>query len=750
MRTTIERFVLLPLFVILNAFFLQAQDSEDKLRELSLEELLNVPVVTATKQEQSSLDAPATVYVFTEQQIRNRGYNSIEDLLEDVPEVEIQRESNHETWNNVTMRGVSGNEKFILLVDGIRVSAPTGDHHLVGTNYPLANAKRVEVILGPASALYGVDAFSGIIQIITKTGAEIQKQKVAGSYGRFKTTDDSFVLGSKFHDVVGVSLTGQLYHSAGPFFPSFYPTEYAWYTDQYSKNGQVRVSPFAPPNVVLTVPIRPWETPTDSHFVHARLNAGDFEFGYLRNFESHSTSVSVRPEFTIYSADAKWQTTLDSVYAKYTLTSSDRKWNLQSTLSRGTQTIGTESKFLNTYSSYQDAFKYGYGKDLKIEEQFSWFFKPGNTLTAGFTFDDQDALPKSSDLPFAFDPHRAADSQGLYYLGTNIKDVHGNDLTIYQDFFYVQYQNVGSYLQYQGRLLPKLELTLGTRYDNNTRYGDSVNPRVGLVYTPVSKMKVKFLYGTSFLAPSPFKAYGHYGSLVPVADDRGDIVGLQSFFLRLPNPDLKPERLRAFEGDASYYLNEHVALYLSIYFNRIKDLIVEQDTANQYFKGIPVADVQTLVNKGIAHANGGSLRVDSLWKTGPVMLNFYGSYSYSDGDVQDDVLPFSARNTVKAGMDLTYRKLSISPRLVHRSKTYLPRKDASGNPISNKPFTLVNLFIRYSNLVRTPAVGNSIYLKINNLTDRRYYNVRPEGGDSELLATPQDPIRFETGFTLEF
>ncbi len=117
--------------------------------------------------EQTVLDAPATVYVFSEAQIRNRGYNNIQDLLEDVPEVEIQRKSMVEFKDNIGFRGITGNEKFIIFQDGVRITAATGDPHTIHTNYPLNNVKSVEVLVGPASAVYGVDAFSGLINIIT-------------------------------------------------------------------------------------------------------------------------------------------------------------------------------------------------------------------------------------------------------------------------------------------------------------------------------------------------------------------------------------------------------------------------------------------------------------------------------------------------------------------------------------------------------------------------------------------------------
>ena len=127
-----------------------------ELFDVSLEELLSVGIVSASKKKQSVTDAPATGYVFTEQNIKVRGYDNLLELLEDVPEVDIQRNSDREFKNLVTIRGISGNEKFLVLIDGIRITPATGDNYTFGTQFSLVSAKRVEVIIGPASALYGV------------------------------------------------------------------------------------------------------------------------------------------------------------------------------------------------------------------------------------------------------------------------------------------------------------------------------------------------------------------------------------------------------------------------------------------------------------------------------------------------------------------------------------------------------------------------------------------------------------------
>src|ERR1043166_5082390 len=131
--------------------------------ELTLDELQNVTIVTASKNAIQAGQAPATAYVITEDQIRIRGYRSLLDVLLDAPDIKVDDKVYSLNRDIITMRGVDGQEKFIIMLDGIRISSPTNESMEIMENYPVNLARQVEIIYGPASALYGADAFSGII-----------------------------------------------------------------------------------------------------------------------------------------------------------------------------------------------------------------------------------------------------------------------------------------------------------------------------------------------------------------------------------------------------------------------------------------------------------------------------------------------------------------------------------------------------------------------------------------------------------
>jgi len=732
-----------------NAFAEPTEKKSNVLEDKSLEDIMDVEVVTASKKAQKSSLAPATIHVITETQIQNRGYRNLSQLLEDIPEIEIQKKSVTETSNIISFRGIAGNEKFLILMDGFRVNSADGTPHAVSENYSLNNAKKVEVIIGPSSALYGVDAFGGIINIITKDGKDVDGAKITGSFGQFTTTDNSFVFGKKLSDNLSFVISGNGYYSGEPNFSEIYPKEYQWYNDRYKKTGEMLLSPFSK-DVVKTDKIKQYETLSNAYSINTKINFDNFEIGFFRNQDSHNSSVGLKPEYNIYQSDAVYRTNVDSIYGRHTFLSSDKKWGLQTSLSRNSFELGPESKFVNTFTGYKEGYKYASSTVIKIEEQGNYDFSDTISLIGGATYEDFNSLPKTGDLATPFKTELGTSTQGQYYIGTNIKDKNGKDLTVIQDFYNLRYSNIGSYLQLQMKPLSTLGLTLGTRYDYNTRYGHTINPRLGLVYNPVKPLTFKLLYGESFLGPSPYKAYQHYGSFIPQTDkDSGDVTGLTGPFWHLPNPDLQPEKLRSIEGSAALYLTENLFVSLNGYYNNISNLIVVEVKPNQTFKGLPVSAAERPINKGTSNTYGGTLKTDALFKVADAVINPFVSYSLSNGDIAGGTLPFSAQHTVKSGIEFSYKNFALTPRLIFRSMSYHPNlKDDKGASLGNEPYTLVNLYAKYSNLFNSDKYKASLFLDASNLLNAKYYNV-PLAGSEGFSGSPQDPLRILGGLSIE-
>ena len=292
----------------------QVDTSKISFLEMSLEELMDLEVVSASKIPVKSSDAPATLHLITDNQIKTRGYSNLEEVLEDIPGIEIQKKASVEYSNYFTLRGIDGSEKFIIMMDGMRINSPTGTPLAIVYNYPVINAQQIEIMLGPASALYGVDAFTGVINIITKNGATEKGLKINSSYGSFNTTNNSFMAGAGNEDI-SFLITGNFYFSDEPYYPDIYTDEFSWYNQQYKTNGDLLVSPWD--NTIVPGPVEAYETPTTSYAIHGKLTLKNFEVGYFRNFESHSSSISTSPEYSVYSKETLFKFLVESFTGFY-------------------------------------------------------------------------------------------------------------------------------------------------------------------------------------------------------------------------------------------------------------------------------------------------------------------------------------------------------------------------------------------------------------------------------------------------
>jgi len=130
-------------------------------------------VVTASREAQSPLDAPNSTSIITEQDIRLSGITKIPELLRRLAGVDIMETTGSQT--EVSLRGFNQrlSNKVLVLVDGRSVYVDLIGATLWATlSIAVEDIERIEVVRGPGSALYGADAFNGVINIITKKPGE--------------------------------------------------------------------------------------------------------------------------------------------------------------------------------------------------------------------------------------------------------------------------------------------------------------------------------------------------------------------------------------------------------------------------------------------------------------------------------------------------------------------------------------------------------------------------------------------------
>ncbi len=170
----------------------QAQSPESAEEPYPKRELLffeEVPIViSATKREQPITEAPSSISVITAKDIERSGATSIADLLRRVPGLDVFRTNASDA--SISARGFNepSNNDLLLLIDG-RSAYVDFFGIVVWDNLPivLEEIERIEIIRGPGSALYGANAFSGVINIITKTPEQAEGTTLSATVGEFDT-----------------------------------------------------------------------------------------------------------------------------------------------------------------------------------------------------------------------------------------------------------------------------------------------------------------------------------------------------------------------------------------------------------------------------------------------------------------------------------------------------------------------------------------------------------------------------------
>jgi len=162
------------------------KQSPRDLADRSLEDLMNIEVTTVSKRKQRLGQAPAAIYVITQEDIRRSGMTHIPDLLRMVPGLQVAQLQGGQ-WA-VSSRGfnddISYSNKLLVLVDGRSVYSPIDSGVFWDEQDAfLENIERIEVVRGPGAALWGSGAVNGVINIITRTAGETQGSMVKTGIG---------------------------------------------------------------------------------------------------------------------------------------------------------------------------------------------------------------------------------------------------------------------------------------------------------------------------------------------------------------------------------------------------------------------------------------------------------------------------------------------------------------------------------------------------------------------------------------
>jgi outer membrane receptor for ferrienterochelin and colicins len=176
---------ILSIFFLVQSSFLFAQSSAtDNLSELSIEELMSVQVISSTQQSVRFAEAPSSTFVVTGDQLRKWGIRRISELVERLVPGAMSAEDVDDII--LSFRGITtdNNIRVLLLINGHEYNSQWNNGPSSEVELGLLDdIKKVEVLIGPHTAVYGSAAFLGVINIITKTGNDFPGLQVTANYG---------------------------------------------------------------------------------------------------------------------------------------------------------------------------------------------------------------------------------------------------------------------------------------------------------------------------------------------------------------------------------------------------------------------------------------------------------------------------------------------------------------------------------------------------------------------------------------
>lgn len=531
------------------------QETLQELADLPLEELLErevETVTTASRYRQLIGKAPAAVAVITAEDIKRHGWRTLADCLMGVRDFYVSYDRN---YHYLGSRGFSRpgdyNTRYLLLVDGHRLNDAVYDQAAIGTDFPLDVdlIGRIEIVRGPVSVLYGSNALLGVINVITRELTDMGTVEISGEAASHETYKGRLSIGLPAgSEGNGVMVSGTRYRSGGKgelFFPEFDRTQ--------ENNGIVRGND---------------SDENGQFFFKAAAGPLLISGGLARREKDIPT--------------APWDTTFG---APGTKTADERGWlNLFYT-----GEISSDHRFLTRlwYNHYRYEGDYVYvgkiNRDLSIGD--SWGAEVQMAGTIG-------------------DDHRwtvGAEYNG--YLRQDQKNWDDSPHQVKLDDQRHTYQ-WAVYLAGEIKPLENLFLNVGARFDRWGTFGNSFNPRLGLVYAPLEATHFKLLYGTAFRAPNVYELYYNDGNNTTKS-----------------NPELKAETISSYDAVIEHSLSDHTTITATVFKHVVHDLIALVED--------PADGLLVFRNIKRQETTGVSAEVEKRWRWG--MRGRVG-YTYQDSE----------------------------------------------------------------------------------------------------------------------
>lgn len=651
------------------------------IERLSLEELMNVDVVSASNTGEKLSRAPATVIVISREEMDARGYRDLSQIFDDLPGMEVVRPYGATYMKNY-WRGYRNTvgDPFLLLVDGVVFNHLYFNTADVMVTFPLTEIERVEVVYGPASSVYGPNAFMGVINIITRSdrlqpGSAADVRMAGGSFGARLADVTYFYKG----DDVRLRVSGRL--DDGDLDPAsgdrYEYTKQRYYADPrlwggFAMNPSVG-GEFSSPHRNRAFDVRAWVGSLEAGIQSLQMSSG-YGLEYAGD-RAQNHAVWSRPDF---SAHLRYLHDFSNLLGSSTL------------VRYRTSGVSNDSFFVESSSGNGEPrrvdFSYWSVGDTSVSlyQDFDYHRSDRLSFTAGLKFEEKQ-LQKAYETTYGPSlPPGDVDAARYPYPSPPSPGPQAQNQVTTED--------VGAYVQSWYQLSRQHQVNVGLRSDRNSRYGRATTLRAGYVGN-FGAWTLKALYGEAFQEPNSRLLYGGW-------DGSGS------------DPRLEPETSRTAEVSGSYSRGNLFTL-VSIY--RVENQNTFVNTAN---------GAENLGDRDILGIDWHLQRLFDISPRWSVKSWAYYSRIFSaretkigDSGIIDPVrgdIGDLARNKILAGTTLRANRISATL----RGRWIDERPTVESNPVRRVPsYVTVDANLRWDDVL---AKGIGVSLSVENVTDTKY------------------------------
>jgi outer membrane receptor for ferrienterochelin and colicin len=595
-----NKYYILPyiIFLFCSITVLSQQEPVDsfsiKARQLKAADLLQLTdsfkmkVVAASRSSKNIDDLPVTIYVVTREEILNNHYVTLADVLKSLPGIRVSQPSSGELGEVFLLRGFIGNYYTKILLNGIPIK-PSGVSGMpIDAQLPIRQAERIEVVFGPSGSVYGADAASGVINIITRETEKGTFAQADITFGQNDYTSMNYTIGGKagknrnliqysFYgsktDFNNINVKNDVNGSYNPL--NYYQSKKKPFNingTNYSplnitnnlllQNGiqpQSFINNYYPLHYAgsLTEPDMNAELSSGSQNVGINLKFRGLGFSYDNMYRHTSSSLGKSPYFYRYNDPLAYIGDRIHRFALSYNTPIGRKLTSTTNLCDVMYRMDNNSSVALTFlPNAEKAYVYSASDDILLEQLVTYTPVTNIEILSGASYQASSNMPKTNYMISPFPRNTYKPFASINFPDDSVMGRFG-----YHSF---TFHNVSAFTQAYW-VVKNFRLMGGFRYDANSFYGNSLNPRLAVMYR-LPKTILRASAGTAIRATPSSLAYE---SLAYRTGSKPDSI----HYLVVPNSNLKPENYTAYEFSADRRWFNRVDIGVSFYYNSIHNYV---------------------------------------------------------------------------------------------------------------------------------------------------------------------------------